>query len=365
MIPLRAKEKRTRMSPGTKTVLWWGRFDPDYSRNRVLRQAYAALGWQIVDFHPLVSPFGDVEARLRQPSRADLVHVPCFRQRDIAAATRYARRQGLPLLIDPLISAYDKQLFERGKFPESSTRAGWLLRHEQRLFQSGDIVLADTPEHARFFAETLGVDPARLHVVYVGAEESLFTPAAPHAPNSPIEVLFYGSFIPLQGPQVIVEAARIYQGPPVRWVLLGSGPLLSECQKLAHGLVNVTFEGWLPYALLPERIHHADILLGVFGATPKAQRVIPNKVFQALACGKPLVTCNAPAYPAELLARRDGGIAWVPAGNATVLADAVAALASLPKQLGELGASARRSYERHFSAAAVIEQLRMALTASD
>ncbi len=32
------------MNAAAKTVLWWGRFDPDYSRNRILRQAYAAAG---------------------------------------------------------------------------------------------------------------------------------------------------------------------------------------------------------------------------------------------------------------------------------------------------------------------------------
>ncbi len=42
------------MNSAGKTVLWWGRFDPDYSRNRILRQAYTALGWRIVDFHPLL-----------------------------------------------------------------------------------------------------------------------------------------------------------------------------------------------------------------------------------------------------------------------------------------------------------------------
>lgn len=349
------------MNDAGKTVLWWGRFDPDYSRNRVLRQAYTAFGWRIVDFHPLLSPLGDVEAVLRRPPRADLVHVPCFRQRDIAAATRYARRQDVPLLIDPLISAYDKQLFERVKFSERSARAGWLRRHEQRLFQGADVVLADTPEHARFFAETLGVEVSRLHVVYVGAEESLFAPGAARAENAPIEVLFYGSFIPLQGPQVIVEAARVYQGPPVRWVLLGNGPLLSECRKRARGLTNVAFEGWLPYAQLPERIRRADILLGVFGATPKAQRVIPNKVFQALACGKPLVTCAAPAYPAELLSRPDSGIAWLPAGDAGALASAVAGLAAQPERLAALGAQAHASYERFFSVRQVQSQFRHAL----
>jgi glycosyltransferase involved in cell wall biosynthesis len=351
------------MTAPAKTVLWWGRFDPDYSRNRVLRQAYAVLGWQVKDFYPWISPLADIEARLRHTPRADLVHVPCFRQRDIAAATRYAHRHGVPLLVDPLISAYDKQLFERGKFPESSTRAGWLLRREQRLFQGADIVIADTPEHARFFAETLGVQPARLHVVYVGAEESLFVPGEQHAANSPIEVLFYGSFIPLQGPQVIVEAARRYQGPPIRWVLLGNGPLLETCRQNARGLANVAFEKWLPYAQLPERIRRADILLGVFGTTPKAQRVIPNKVFQALACGKPLVTCRALSYPTELCESENSGICWIAAGDSAALAAGVAELARHPDRLAALGSAARSTYEMFFSADAVRNQLQAALSA--
>lgn len=349
------------MSDTAGTVLWWGRFDPDYSRNRILRQAYAALGWQIADFRPWLSVLGDVEAVVRRAPRADLLHVPCFRQRDIAAARRYARRRGLPLLVDPLISAYDKQVFERGKLAEGSPPAQRLLRAERLLLQAADAVLADTPEHARFFAGTLGVDPARLHVVYVGAEEALFAPGAARTPNPIPEVLFYGSFIPLQGPEVIVEAARRYQGPPVRWTLLGDGPLRDPCRRQASGLDSVTFAPWVPYTLLPARIRQADILLGVFGTTPKAQRVIPNKVFQALACGKPLVTCRAPAYPVELLESENCGIRWVPAGDAGALARAVAELAAQPQQRAALAARARASYEQFFAAERVREQLRTAL----
>jgi glycosyltransferase involved in cell wall biosynthesis len=349
------------MTADRKKVLWWGRFDPDYSRNRILRQAYDTLDWEVIDFHPLLSGTADIEALLRRLPTPDLVHVPCFRQRDIAAAHRYARRHRLQLLIDPLISAYDKQVFERNKFTEHSTQGKRLLREERKLFQGADIVLADTSEHARFFIETLGVAREKVHIVYVGAEDALFAPApVPLPPNNPVEVLFYGSFIPLQGPQVIIEAARLYQGPPVSWVLLGSGPLLEDCKRKAEGLPNVRFEGWLPYADLPDRIRRADILLGVFGSTPKAQRVIPNKVFQALACGKPVVTCSAPTYPTQF-SKAEAGIIFVAPGRPDELANAVGRLAIDPAKLQHHGRTSRALYEQNFSFAQIAQQLARAL----
>ena len=352
------------MSATPRTVLWWGRFDPDYSRNRILRQGYGKLGWQVVDFHPLLSPIGDLEANLRQLPRANLIHVPCFRQRDLAAAARYARRHRLPLLFDPLISAYDKQVFERAKFAENSATARRLKSSESGLFARANLVLADTDAHARFYSESLGIARDHVQVVYVGAEEALFKPdATPRALNDPLEVLFYGSFIALQGAEVIVEAARLYQGPPVRWVLLGDGPLRAACEQLAAGLPNLKFENWLPYEKLPDRIRRADILLGVFGATPKAQRVIPNKVFQALACGKPLVTCSAPAYPEPLRASAQSGLTWVPPGDPERLAAAVRDLAQHPGALATHGAAALATHHRFFSEQKIREQLAAALAA--
>ncbi len=353
------------MNTHQKRVLWWGRFDPDYSRNRILRQAYRALGWTVSDFYPLLSVTADIQARLQHLSRPDLVHVPCFRQRDIAAARRYSTRHGIPLIVDPLISAYDKQVYERAKFGPESQRARQLLHSEQRLLQSADVLLADTHEHARYFAATLGVAEHKIHIVHVGAEESLFCPAPPVSPvlKDGLEILFYGSFLGLQGPTTIVEAARLYAGAPVHWHFLGNGPLLAECRARAQGLSNVVFEDWLPYAQLPDRIRRADILLGVFGTTEKAGRVIPNKIYQALACGKPVITRHAPAYPKELLENNTSGMTWVAPGDGRALAKAVATLARQPERLPTLGAAARATYEKYFSAATITQELQSALQA--
>lgn len=343
-------------------ALWWGRFDPGYSRNRILRTHFAALGWQVQDFRPRSSALGDWEAALRRQPRADLVWVPCFRQRDLAAASRWAHRYGIPLILDPLISAYDKQVDERGKLYRGSARAKRLLAWESRLFQRADRVVADTPTHADYFAETLGVDRRKIDVVYVGAEEALFHPSQlPAHGDAACQVLFYGSFIPLQGPQVVVDAARLYRGPPVKWVMLGAGPLRGDCEARAEGLGNLVFEDWFPYEKLPERIRQADILLGVFGTTPKAGRVIPNKVFQSLASGRVVVTRSAGAYPEALRTALDSGIEWVPAGDARALADKVAALASDLVRLRRLGEAAARTSGEFFSAVVIRRQLEAAL----
>jgi glycosyltransferase involved in cell wall biosynthesis len=347
----------------TRTVLWWGRFDPDYSRNRIQRALLRDLGWQIRDFHPFFSGLGGAEAWLRRIGSPDLVWMPCFRQRDIAAASRWARRRGVPVLIDPLISAYDKQVAERGKLAPGSPQARKLLAWERDRFARADLVLADTPAHAAYFSEVLGVKRERLAVVYVGAEETLFypTPVRQAAEGAPLEVLFYGSFIPLQGAEVVIEAARLYAGPPVRWTLLGQGPLRTLCEEKARGLDNVAFESWMPYEQLAARIARAEILLGVFGTTQKAARVIPNKVYQALASGRAVVTQPAEAYPESLRIQEDSGLVWSPAGDPHALAGHVAALAANRDRLRQLGEAAAATSDRYFSGAAIRNQLAAAL----
>ena len=327
-----------------------------------MRKAFDRLGYESSVFRPQVSALGDWEARLRKLPRPDLVWVPCFRQRDVMTARRWCAGKQLPIIFDPLISSYDKQVYERKKFRESDFRAKRLLKNETATFAAADMIVTDTTEHAALYHETLNVHRDRLFPIPVSAEESVFCPSDSRRPvNSPLEVLFYGSYLLLQGTRVIVEAARRYQGPPVQWVLLGKGPLRESTQAAAAGLTNVRFEEWIDYELLPARIQRADIMLGIFGDTAKASRVIPCKAHQSLASGKPLITRTAPAYPAELRASTDAGIVWVPPNDPDALAQAVARLAGNPAVLPAMGEASRRTFMQHFSEEVVQQRLRRAL----
>ncbi len=332
-----------------KTVLWWGNIDQGYSRNRIIKEAFSRLGWHNTFFTPVNRRLAYIEARIKRLSVPGIVFVPCFCLRDIPTAARFARHYGIPLLVDPLISLYDTRVFERKTVTAASYQARRLLKRERSWLARADGVLVDTQAHGRYFAEVLGVSPDKIQAVPVSAEEALFTPApGERPPHQPVEVLFYGSFIPLQGVEVIVEAIRLYQGPPVNWCFLGGKGSIrqAQCKEQLADYDNVVFEDNLPYPMLPARIHQADILLGVFGVAEKTTRVIPNKVYQALACAKPVITCSGP-YPDQV--QHENGITWVSPGDPAALAAAVASLAAEADHLPEKGRKAKHYYDRCFN----------------
>lgn len=342
-------------SSKSNTILWWGRSDPNYSRNRILRKILLDEGYNLIDFKPKSSFLGGIESRLKSFGNVDAVWVPCFRQTDFTSARKFADRNRLPLIFDPLISKWDKVVFEKRKMNQYQPRAKKLLASEQQLFSGADLVLADTSLHADFFISTLHADPDRTHVVQVGAEEELFENQDFSLCEDTFEILFFGSFIALQGPEVIVEAARLL--PDCDFTLLGEGPLKSTCENNAGTLPNVHFEPWVNYELLPRRIGRAAVLLGIFGDSPKAGRVIPNKVYQSLACGRAVITRESGSYP-ETMLKEDSGILFTKPNSPEDLARCITSLRSKKNDfIKNLGKRARATFENCFSTRVIRRQL--------
>lgn len=330
-----------------------------YSRDRVVYRILERAGIHLSFFKPRSSALGDLEAMFARLPRPDGVWVPSFRQRDIAAAARYCRRNALPLIFDPLISAYDKQVNERAKLTATSAAGQRLLRRERALFQRADILIADTAGHAEYFAATLGVDPARIVVLPVGADESVFRFQPPRpllAERRPL-ALFFGSFIGLHGVPTIAEAALRYAGPPIEMRLIGDGPARADAvARLAHldhdaGPVRVRFEHWVDIATLAARIAEADIVLGIFGTSAKAGRVVPNKVYQALAVGRPVITADTPAFDARFRVDNEDAILFSEPGNPHALATRLDEWACTRDHHQTRAYAARRLFDRYFAEA--------------
>jgi len=257
---------------------------------------------------------------------------------DVPAARRVAR--GRPVIFNPLVSLHETLVEDRGRFRPGSPQAG-VLRHVDRLaLRRADLVVADTAQNARHFAALGGLRPERLAVCLVGAEERLFRPG--WQPEEDFHALFVGKLIPLHGLETILAAARL--APEVRFRVVGSGQLQ---QLLSDRPGNVETVDWIEYERLPVEYQRAGCALGVFGTSAKAARVIPNKGFQALACGTPLVTADTPAAR-ELLADGESAV-LVPAGDADALAAAVRRLAADRSFAARIGAGGLAAYRAQAS----------------
>ena len=158
-----------------RSILWWGRFDKNYSRNRIIRQSLKRLNYQLIDFIPLISEFGFAEAVLRNIKKTDFVWVPCFRQRDIASAHKWCIKHNIKLIIDPLISSWDKRVNEKSNV-FSQSYANKIKQRESDLFNKADIIISDTSKHSELFIKDLLVKKNKVRTVFVGAEESIFMP---------------------------------------------------------------------------------------------------------------------------------------------------------------------------------------------
>jgi glycosyltransferase involved in cell wall biosynthesis len=280
------------------------------------------------------------ELRLLQRPRAgfDAVIVGYPGHFDLAAARRAAR--GRPVVFNPLVSLSDTFVGDRGRFRAGSPAARVLAGVDRRALRAADLVVADTRANADHLAEIAGLPPDRVEVAFVGAEERVFGPG--WSPAGPFTILFVGKLIPLHGVETVLAAAT--EAPELRFRLVGSGQLEHLVRKRPS---NVEWLPWVEYEQLAAELHRAGCALGIFGTSAKAQRVIPNKAFQALACGTPLVTADTPAAR-ELLV--DGESAMlVPPGDAAALAAALRRVVNGPEITQRLSAGGRAAYEAHAS----------------
>lgn len=132
----------------------------------------------------------------------------------------------------------------------------------------------------------------------MGADEECFYPRVYKKTNNTFLVFWYGTYIPLHGVNHIIEAAKILKlNTDIKFRLVGSGQTYSKARLQAkrYALSNIEFYDWVSYDELPIWLSEADVCLGIFGSTGKACRVIPNKIFQAIASKKPVISGDTPA----------------------------------------------------------------------
>jgi glycosyltransferase involved in cell wall biosynthesis len=351
-----------------------GRFSLDDVRNKQMLRSLEALGYQTI----VVNPAGAYLVRSRRQLRAtrgrrlDLIVVPFLGYSSVPVAWAIGRLRRAPVIFDAFILLHDTLVIDRRVVPPRSLRSAWLRTLETLSCRLADVVLVDTAQHLQRFAQQTRVSARRFAVVPVGSEHTApcdgppsATAEPPTGAPSPVRVVYCGSFIPLHGLEHVVHAAAsLRDRPEITFTFIGGGQLEGSIRSLAEELrcERCDFRGPLEGAHLRAILCEATVLLGVFGTSAKAQVVVPNKVVDGLALGRPVLTASTPAIEAVLTSEEYLGC---PPGDPSALAAAVVAVADGAHDLDAVGRAGHLAYQRLFSDGAIAEALGQALARVD
>lgn len=307
-------------------ILYFGTYDPAYSRNRVILRGLRENGVTVTECNNQSSGLIKYIKLAFQlfflRGTSDLVLVGFPGQYSVLLARFFG---SAPIVLDMFTSHYEGYVLDRKTVATRSFMAKWYLWVDRMAVKAADVVLLDTQTHINSVVSVLGIRSTKFHYVFVGTDSGIFTPKE-RGQSDTFVVHFHGNYIPLQGVEYIIKAAHLLKDEQIHFRLVGKGQTYNDNRALAVslGLKNINFLSRVPYEELPNLIGNSDVCLGIFGTTTKAESVIPNKVYEALACGRAVITAYTPAAREILVHEKNAFLCS--AGDPQSLADAIMTL---------------------------------------
>ena len=332
---------------------------PSYAHVHEIIAGLERLGAQVRLFEPAYAPgplpgaadrlaeFRRVQRRLRAAERPDVIYMR--HHFGLWPAARWAHAHQIPVVHE--INGPPEDFFiawPRARFARPVVKQA--IRQQLKWANGIAAVTPGLADWAR--GHTRRRVP--VEVIPNGANDRLFSPAAADVPLSRLDlpdrfVVLVAALSAWQGADVAVRAAREPAWPPdVALVVVGRGALEHTVRAAADG-DRIVHAGPLPYRQVP-----AVVARSLAALSPQVDvegraltGLMPLKVFETMACGRPIVVSDYPGM-ADLVRAEACGLV-VPPGDPAALALAVRALADDPGAASDMGRRGREAIEQRHS----------------
>lgn len=222
----------------------------------------------------------------------------------------------------------------------------WLMRFQYR---HANALITVTSGLQQWLAKETGHH--RVSIVPNAANDRIFHPGAPVPDGLPARyAVFVGALAAWQGLPHLIGAATLPEWPgDVALLIVGEGALHELALQAASTNARVVFLGRRPYHEIPGILcgSIASLVPMVDLSGRSRTGLSPLKLYEAMACGIPVIATDFPGQ-AEVLREEKCGIV-VPPENPLAIAQAVRTLAENPEAAREMGIRGRQAVEREHS----------------
>jgi glycosyltransferase involved in cell wall biosynthesis len=216
---------------------------------------------------------------------------------------------------------------------------------ERYVYNRVDAVVPVTL-HLRNHILSYGVPESRVRVLPSGVDTGIFSPGPRNldllqqlgiGAGDPV-VLFMGTVYKFSGlDRVIAEFPKVLTRHPLaKLLIVGCGEHEEHLKALTiqAGLSrNIIFAGLYPYSGLPDIIRASDVCINPFELNGITRDILPTKLFQYLACGKPVIATPLPGT-LPFLSGEEHGIIY---RSLDAFADTIGDLLDDPDRCDRLG----------------------------
>jgi glycosyltransferase involved in cell wall biosynthesis len=235
----------------------------------------------------------------------------------------------------------------------------WL---EHFLYTHADRLVVNSPGFVSH-VKARGADKVAL--IPNGTDPSMFDPQnngsqfrISHGLEGKFLVLYAGAHGVSNDLEIVLKAAQqIADNPNINIVFVGDGkdkPALMG-KAVEMGLINVHFLPPVPKAEMGTALAAADACVAILKPIPLYSTVFPNKVFDYMAAGRPVILA-IDGVIREVVEKAGAGI-FVSPGDPEALANTIKSLANNPKLCTELGQNGRNYVEMNYDRAKLADQL--------
>jgi glycosyltransferase involved in cell wall biosynthesis len=364
-------------------VCYFGTYREDYSRNKIMIEALRRAGIEVIECHVklwkstndrsevlagewkqprfwmrVVKAYSQLIHQYSKIREYDLMIVGYPGQFDVALAKFLCQLKKRKLVWDVLMSIYQVAL-ERQHGSKKYPITNLIKAVEGSACRRADRLIVDSQTYMEFLQQLYPIPDQKFIIVPLGADDRQFHPQerGTISNDGKFHVLFYGSFVPNHGIDIILRSTRLFPtNEGIIFDLVGDGPEKENAAIFIreNHLANVKLWGFLAQPEFDKMLGQADVCLGSFGATTHSSVSINNKVYECLASEKTLITGDSKAIRSSFKHREQ---LYICDRNEKALASAIRELKAKPELRRLIAQKGYRYYQEKFSIDRISRQL--------